>query len=253
MTTTFDEFRDLLTPEHEEEGSPADSLPTSDFVVTCPDCDERFEGKTARGAGLKLTWHRRKEHGLAGKPEKAPRNPDAPRETRRKSGAELLAMAASGIGSLLAGIGSPAAGMALKLEAPLVGPAADRAISGTVVDRVVLQKALAAKGKFDQIGPLIAFPLLVALAERQPAMRAQLYGPLRMCVMPMLPQLVKAMQKQAADAQKMAEAAQDLADMDPAWAELFSAGTDPIDAILSFLLPPEMPDGSQAFDDAPGG
>jgi hypothetical protein len=242
--------------ELEPEISPAAALQLHPGLsATCPECDLEINAKTQMGLNRSLGRHRSIKHGVKGvqqkaKDQKAPRNPDeSPTENkRRKSGSEILALVASGLGSLVS-LSSPAAGLALKLEAPLVGPAADKAISGTVVDRLVLQKALAAKGKFDAIGPLIAFPILVGICEKNPAMRPQLYGPLRMCITPMLADLVKAMQKQAADNEKLSKAAADLSNLDPGFAALFANGVDPVDAILGTLFPPEEPDED---NDSPG-
>lgn len=249
-----------------DEISPAAGLESDRPSQICPDCNEKVTANSDLGLRIVMGKHRAKKHPGSSvfiptkpKEEKPPREPAEPKERKsRRNGSEILTMVASGLGSLLAGVGSPAAGMALKLEAPLIGPAGDKAIAGTVVDRLALQKLLQAKGKFDQVGPLIAFPLLVALCEKQPAMRPQLYGPLRMCITPMLPQLVKAMQKQAADAEKLAQAAADLSNIDPGFAALFADGVDPVDAILGTLFAGETEQsegggGSQAVDDAPGG
>jgi hypothetical protein len=233
----FDELE-----EPDEEVSPAAGLVLSGVSKVCPDCDKTITAKTELGANIQLGKHRGKVHGIKNGKVSVPTEPKTEKEKpRRKNGSEILALVASGLGSLVS-ISSPAAGLALKLEAPLVGPAADKAVAGTVVDRMVLQRALQAKGKFDAIGPLIAFPILVGICEKQPAMRPQLYGPLRMCITPMLADLVKAMQKQAADNEKLAKAAADLSDLDPGFAALFADGVDPVDAILGTLFPPEEPD-----------
>lgn len=238
-----------------EEISPAAGLELKSGVAdTCPECDLEVNARTQGGLNRALARHRSVKHGIKGaqkaakeKPPKASVSTEVDAKPRRKNGSEILALVASGLGSLVS-ITSPAAGLALKLEAPLVGPAADKAISGTVVDRLVLQRALAAKGKFDAIGPLIAFPVLIGICEKNPSMRPQLYGPLRMCITPMLSDLVKAMQKQAADNDKLIKAAADLSDIDPGFAALFAMKDehgrtiDPIDAILGTLLPPEMDD-----------
>ncbi len=240
--------------EPSDEVSPAAGLELhTGFSKPCPECDEVITSKLQVGLNRKYGQHMSMKHGIKNttKLKQTPKPPsdiDKPEKPRRKNGSEILALVASGLGSLVA-LSSPAAGLALKLEAPLVGPATDKAIAGTVVDRLVLQKALAAKGKFDAIGPLIAFPILVAICEKQPEMRPQLYGPLRMCITPMLSDLVKAMQRQAADAEKLAKAAADLSDIDPGFAALFANGVDPVDAILGTLFPPE---GSDADTDAAG-
>lgn len=232
--------------QEQEEASPAASLGSStELSDNCPECDEMITAKTETGLKIQMGRHRSKVHGI--RPVKTPKKQKPPRENnesekpRRKNGSEILALVASGLGSLV-GLSSPAAGLALKLEAPLVGPAADKALSGTIVDRLVLQRALAAKGKFDAIGPLIAFPILVGICEKQPHMRPQLYGPLRMCITPMLSDLVKAMQRQSAENEKLAKAAVDLSNLDPGFAALFANGADPVDAILAQLFPPDEDD-----------
>lgn len=156
---------------------------------------------------------------------------------RRVKADDVLTLAAGGIGTLLGMSGvSPAGGMALKLEAPLLGPALDKAVAGTIVDKAVIQPLVKTKGKFDEVAPLVMFPALVAVLERSPAMLPQVYPFLRMAIVPMLDQLVVSMRKQALEEEKLRAAAAELSAMSPEFAAMFESGSEPVDAILEFVI-----------------
>lgn len=255
-------------PDLPEEISPASSLSDlpEKFTEQCEECGKVVEAKSAIGARILLGRHRGKEHPGSSPPPSVPRETSptkVPRgtstqRTKRQSGADLLSMAADGVGSLMAmtGIPSSPAGMALKLEASLIGPAADKAVADTFIDKSIIQPVIKAKGKFDEIGPLVMFPVLIGLADKSPMMRPQLYPLLRMCITPMLSQLVASMKRAQSDQATVRKAAADLAAMDPGFAQMFEGDVDPIDAILATLFPPmeEAPvSGDEATDIAAGG
>ena len=189
------------------------------------------------------------------------KKPTVPRETsgRRVKADDILTLLTGGVGSLLMVSGiSPPTGMALRLEAPMLGPELDSAAAGTIVDKAVLQPLVKTKGRFDKVGPLVLFPALVFALDKSPQMLPQLYPMLRMTMAQMLPGLVSAMRKQAEDAKKLQAAADELAKMDPGFAEMFAEGGDPIDAMIKviFASNPQEPEAEVEveFDGSePGG
>jgi hypothetical protein len=166
-------------------------------------------------------------------PTKPPTKP--PAAPKRKSGGDLLTQAIALAGMGLARVDAPV-GMLVGFEAPIAGPELDRAIAGTIVDRLVIQPAVEAESRFEAVAPLIAAPLLVAAWERAPQLRGQVEPLIRMCIAPMLPAMVRELRRQRAEQAKTAAVAAELVELDPAFAEIFGAGGDPIDAFMTLLL-----------------
>jgi hypothetical protein len=151
---------------------------------------------------------------------------------KRQSGAELLGDAYGALGNLV-GSATPyaATGRALAINAPVAGYMLDDAVKGTVVDKVALQPAIRAKGRFDAIGGLIEVPLIVFSMERDPTKIETLRPWLRSAVRRSLPAMVPALQKMKADEKKAAEVA---AELYPDLPE----GMDPVEAVISDILAP---------------
>jgi hypothetical protein len=181
----------------------------------------------------------------------------APRPARRKSGADLLAMAVGGLSWVMARQAGPDTpflepmARMVGFEAPIAGTQLDAAVAGTIVDRMFLQPALDAESRLEAIGPLIAAPLLVGFAASKPSAWPEVEPMLRRCLIPMLPAMVAEMRRQAAETDMLKAQAAQLADMDPAFAEIFASGGDPLDAIIALIFPPppegrpdEQPDSS---------
>jgi hypothetical protein len=171
----------------------------------------------------------------------AERKPTTPKEPvgRRVKADDLIAttMRIVGAGLMQTGVSLPT-GKALQLEATLLGTELDNAVSGTFLDKQLVQPLVKTKGRFEHIAPLIAFPVMIGLLDKNPAMLPQLYPMLRLTVMQMLPSLVAAKKKELADAEKLKDAARELGDLDPELREIFASGDmDPIDLIIQSLFP----------------
>lgn len=170
------------------------------------------------------------------------RKPQAPREIspKRQSGEDIFATAVSAGATMLVNFGiSPPAGMALALEAGALAPELDKAVAGTVVDRVAVQPLVKAKGRWSTVASLAAFPVLVFMIDKQPEMMPVLYPALRGSVKQMLPSLVAQKKRQVEDETKMNEAAAQLLELQSEIETLQSKReADPIDMLLASLFPP---------------
>lgn len=112
----------------------------------CPECGDRFEGPMW---GARLGGHRRTKHGVVGerrhKKKPAPADGGEAGETRapelpkraRKNLAELGTSMWRGAAWLTARADKMAASRMFGLLAPAAGPAVDRAVKGTIFDRLL--------------------------------------------------------------------------------------------------------------------
>jgi hypothetical protein len=188
--------------------------------------------------------------------EKAPKQPRG----KRQSGAETISDAWAGIGSLA--VRNPAhipLGRYMQFQAPVAGEMLDEAVSGTVVDKVVVQPIVRARGKFDLMAAVFGPPALIVAIERNPE-RAELLMPmLRSSIRNALPLMVPAIKRVAAKEAKAIQAADDLFDDDDGYrdymrfVEAEGKKPDPADYILSMIFtgwaPAEQPQPETA--DAP--
>lgn len=131
-------------------------------------------------------------------------------------------------------------------EAPIIGTEGDKAVAGTLIDRLAIQKMLGAQDRFEAIGPLIGAPVIVGLIGMRPEAAPELVPFLRWCLVPMLPALIAEMERQKTQAETLRDQAAQLAEMDPAFAKLFAEGGDPIDAIIAALFPTDEPEPADA-------
>lgn len=224
---------------------------------TCPECGREI-------AAYRMSTHMKYKHPADGSaPKTRPttvkeRKPSVPKEPtgRRVKADDILSLAVSGIGSLLGMSGySPPTGMALKLEAGLLGSELDSAAAGTIVDKALLQPLVKTKGRFDKVGPLVLFPVLVFAIDKNPNLAfpgSPAYGMLRMSMGQILPQLVVAMKRQAAEAEKMQQAARELSEMDPMFAEVFGSAEDPIDALINAIFSTRVVEEPEPTPEATG-
>lgn len=165
---------------------------------------------------------------------------------RRASAAGLLTMAAGALSYMIGSQASklPAAGPVatmLSFESPILGIEGDAAAAGTALDRIILQPALAMEDRFERVGPLLVAPMLVGIAATVPEAWGEIQPMLRACLKPMLPALLAEMKRQQREAEQLQAQADELAELDPAFRELFAGGGDPIDAILSRIFPQPPP------------
>lgn len=272
------DLAELTTPD---ESAPAvQLLPEREtlrnmLAVGCRFCDETFglppqgyrlrgvhekkehreqweQAKTAKGAPAKAQSHK-KAASTPRQPASQPQSHSA--KPKRQSAAELCGMAVAGLGSILGRLATSEQtaflgpmGTMLAFEAPIAGPELDALAAGTKLDRIALQRIVAVESKYEAVGPLIVAPLLVGAAAAKPEAWPQIYPLLRRCLVPMLPAMVKEMKRQQTEAQEIENQAAELVELDPAFAELFAGGSDPIDAIIAriFPIPPPASDPDTA-------
>jgi hypothetical protein len=229
--------------------------------VACPECGKMIsEFRMSTHVGRSACQKARADS-AAGKDPNAPKvvTPRKPRSTpptgKRINASEIITLLAGGVGTLVGmGVSGPT-GMAIKLEAPLLGPELDALAAGTIVDKTVLQPIVRTKGKFDKVAPLVMFPALVFALDKNPAMLPQVYPMLRMTMSQLLPGLVAAMKAQAVEQEKMRAAAAELSEMDPEFKAMFAGADDPIEALINVMFagkaaetPDQPPEPGSAWD-----
>lgn len=148
--------------------------------LECPECAKTFAGAMA---AARLGRHRRFAHGVQaiGRPKakpkakgpaaKAPSSPKprpaatgAPAKAR-KSVAGLLGPVWSFLGSTMV---PGKAGAIMAWEGPAAGPVLDKAIAGSFVDKLVLQRLAGNADRWHDVGSLMVLPVVALAIERQP-------------------------------------------------------------------------------------
>ena len=220
------------------------------------DGDARVTGNTCRHCGKPFAWsgsrwkHEQKcpkrphdEPGDAEKPTapatKGERKPRAPRP-RRHSAADIL----GGIWSQGARfVPSVPAQRAMAWQAPGAGRTLDRALAGSFVDRLVLQRVVGTKDKYAPVISLVSLPLTVMVIDQQPAMLPVLAPQLRAVIKENMIAALEAKAIEDAETAKL-QAAAEAAGMewettDPETGEKM----DIIDALIRDLLAPAEASG----------
>ena len=173
-------------------------------------------------------------------PKTKERRPKAQtRPGRRNSAADTLGDLWGGIGSLAIRSGTHAPlGRCLQFQAPVAGEMLDEAVKGSIVDKMLLQPVVKARGRFDLLGAVIGPPLIVLAIERNPAQAEALMPMLRSSIRASLPLMVPAIKKVQEKERKAAEAAAELfPDLPP--------GEDPADAIIAMMFSDWVPNVPQ--------
>src|ERR1019366_3665780 len=151
--------------------------------LTCRYCAETFEGGaryvkrgihekrkhpdewTAAKAGVKPKKKAAKAHPKPRATTGPVTSPGKKRIPAGESISSIVGMLAHVVGSVDAPMGR-----ALVFSAPASGAAVDELVAGTVVDRLVIQKFAGAADKWEKVGGVIAFPVLIAVISRNPAL-----------------------------------------------------------------------------------
>jgi hypothetical protein len=130
---------------------------------------------------------------------------------RRMSGADTIAdvwtMGANAIGQ------NPqhrALATVMVFQAPVAGEMLDEAAKGSFIDKLAIQPAVKARGRFDLLGAVLGPPILVAMIERDPRKADALVPLLRAQIRNALPLMVPAIRKVNAKAKAAEEAAAEL-------------------------------------------
>lgn len=234
-------------------------------TLACPHCDETFTtSKSARGASsasAMRTRHIKAEHpgaaedvpGTTDGPaaSSAPRRnpirafftrkgavdgqtnvvPRRPKAKVRRVGRTSLAPA----GSLLWTLGATVAGRAgdvpvakvLGVQTPVAGQALDRALAGTMLDRII-QPLAADADRYSELASLVSFPMVVAIYERNPS--PPLEAVLDMLIRRNLLAMADAIKVAKREAEHMAEATAELASVG------MEFGSDPVSEMKAWLF-----------------
>ncbi len=238
----------------EELVSPAESLPIAPpgapASVQCRYCAEVFEGGARfLNRGRHESKMHKEEKAKAktspkpkGKPGPKPKpkvaKPASKPAARRTSAADAISTVLASAGSMVAKVDQPLS-RALTISAPATGSAIDELVAGTFVDRSVLQPFAKGADKWERLGGVIAFPVLVAVISRRPQMFVPLEGYLRDSLTDVLVASVPAMQKRKAKEKKAVDALSALAQVD----ERYAQSEDPIGLLLADIF--GDPDGSE--------
>ena len=177
------------------------------------------------------------------KPSKETRPGKTSRLGRRNSTADTLEDILTAAGGLAARTGKhQPLGRYLQFSSPVSAEILDEAISGTVVDRVILQPLVKGRGRFDALSAVLGPPAIILAIENNPERAPMLLPVLKSSIRNSWPMMAKAIKKVQAKEKAMAEAA----------AELFPdlpEGEDPADAILAMIFEgwtPPTPSPSEA-------
>lgn len=240
-------------------------------TLACPHCDETFTtSKSARGASsasAMRTRHIKAEHpgagedvpgatetrlGTASAPRRNPIRafftrrgavdgqtnvvPRRPKTKVRRVGRTSLAPA----GSLLWTLGATVAGRAgdvpvarvLGVQTPVAGQALDRALAGTMLDRII-QPLAADADKYSELASLVSFPMVVAMYERNPS--PPLEALLDLLIRRNLLAMADAIKVSKREAEHMAEATAELASVG------MEFGSDPVSEMKAWLFGVPVP------------
>jgi hypothetical protein len=247
---------DDFTSTQETAPKPAAPTPAS---ATCHFCSSTFEGPARwfqRGRHEKEKHHDEWLAAKAGVKSKAKKptakaqpKPKAAPATGRVTGpkrvnaSETIARNLGRVAKLVAQVDVPL-GRALVFSAPATGQAVDELVAGTVVDRMVLQKFAGAADKWEKFGGVIAFPVLIAVVSRNPALYDVLEDDLREATLDVIISSIPTLEKQKAKEKKAVDALRRLGQVD----ERYANTDDPIGLILRdlFATPTRTDDDGEA-------
>ena len=254
-----DDTLDSMTSQSETAPKAA---PAEAPATTCRYCSKTFDtfGPARffqRGAHEKKEHHKEWLAAKAGvKPtakKAAPKKPNVSRETskvtvksKRIPAADTIATNLSRVGRMVArtSVSNIPIGNALDFSSAATGAAVDTLVAGTIVDRLVIQKVAGVADKWEKVGGVLAFPVLVAVISRNPALFPVLESELREATLDVIIASIPSMQKKAAKERQAVDALSKLRAVDPRYAE----AADPILLILQdiFGAPIQAGDGGEA-------
>lgn len=217
-------------------------------VTQCRYCTETFEGgfgAARRGQHEKKVhhedWLKSKATGSKPKSRKAAaaKNPAAPKaaksptdtKSKRIKAGDGISMVLSGLAQMVVKVDGPV-GRALIFSAPATGDAVDELVAGTFVDKKVLQPFAGAADKWEKVGGIIAFPVLIAVISRNPALFNPLEEQLRAATVDVINAAVPSLEKKKQREKKAADSLGRLGAIDPRYAD----SDDPIKLILEDIF-----------------
>lgn len=183
--------------------------------------------------------------------------PVKPTKEKRPGGASLRGRvsAADTIADVWQGAGSLATrnpkhvplGRFLQWQAPVAGEMLDDAVKGSLMDKLVLQRVVKARGRLDLASAVLAPPILIYLLENNPSLLPTIGPLLESSIRNSLPLMVPAIKKMKAKAAAADEAARELFADD----DTFDPNQDPVQQIIAMLFadwapPPQSAEGPPA-------
>lgn len=157
-------------------------------------------GESAPGRGRFARWFNRQPKGeKQATKEKAPKQA-RPRGDRRESAADLMGRGWGSAGRYMQRNGHVPTGRMVTFQAPIAGEILDEAVAGTWVDKMAIQRIVAASGVLEQLYAVIGPPALTwqlekALAKGDEATAGMLEGLLKGCIKDSLPVMIPALKK----------------------------------------------------------
>lgn len=170
----------------------------------------------------------------------------SPRGTgRRQSTAETIEDVWTAIGGAALRTGRHAPlGRYLMWQAPAAGEMLDQAISGSIIDRKMLQPAVRARGRLDVVGAVLGPPAVILMIESNPARAPQLVPILKSAIRNSLPTILPAMKKAAAREEKVNKAIVEM------FGDDFPPGVDPVDYVIESMFSGFFTTGEPVAEDA---
>jgi hypothetical protein len=157
---------------------------------------------------------------------------------RRTSVSDTFEDVWTGIGGLAIRSNHAPLGRYLQWQAPGAGQLLDEVVSGTIIDRKLLQPAVKARGKLDVLIALVGPPGIIMAIERQPERAQMLVPALKSALRSSLPTILPAMKKAQAKEEKVNDA---IREMFPDMPD----GVDPVDLVIEQLF------NGYVFNEAP--
>ena len=149
---------------------------------------------------------------------------------KRVSGADSISDAWSAIGGLISR--NPRhrpSGMLLQWQSAAAGEIIDEAVKGTAIDRLLIQRAVKARSRFDLVGAVFFPPAIVFAIEMNPERAPMLLPLLESTLRSSLPHMVPAVKKARKREADQAEAIRELFPDAP-------EGTDPVRELINELF-----------------
>lgn len=219
--------------------------------ATCHFCSQVFEGPArwfSRGrhekekhhdewiaskAGTKPKKTAKKATAKAGPKPKGPVIKGTVTNAKRIPAGESISRNLARVAKMIGQADAPL-GRALTFSAPATGTAVDDIVAGTFVDRVVIQRFAGAADKWEKFGGVIAFPILIAVISRNPALLPMLEDDLRDATLDVIIASIPTFEKQKAREKKAVDALHRLGQVD----ERYAQTNDPIGLILQDIFGP---------------
>lgn len=215
-------------------GSPSESRPGT--IGTPPTGSSETRPETPRG--WRRIFQKKDDAGAAW--EAKPKPAKSPSLRGRQSAAETIADLWALGGSIAAH--SPRhvpVGRYMQFQAPVAGEMLDEAIKGSPVDRLVIQRVVKARARFDLASAVFGPPLIILAIESNPALMRTLGPVLEAQIRSSLPLMVPAIKKIKAKQQAAQDAAEELFRDD----ETFDPAVDPVQQIMAMVFGDWVPPG----------